>query len=363
MILAHKIRLKPNKAQATYFAKASGVARLAYNWGLAEWKRLYEAGEKPSAFGIKKAFNAIKREQFPFVLEVTKTAPEQAFADLGKAFSNFFRGLKKGQDVGFPKFKSKKRSRQAFYVSNDQFRVDGKHIRIPKLGWVRMAEVLRFDGKIMGARVGRDGNHWFVSIQVEMSHQPFENKLPPVGIDMGIKQLLTLSDGVVAENQRYTLRYEKRLRVLNKKLSRQVKGSNNWWKTVDKLRQLHTKIRNCRQDWLHKWTTFIASNYGLIGLEDLNAKGMMQNHRLAKHIADTSFGEIVRQIEYKQHLFGSRVVKISRWFPSSKTCSACGAVQDMPLSVREYLCECCGLRLDRDVNAAINIKNEALRFA
>jgi putative transposase len=171
MILAHKIRLHPNKEAATYFAKASGIARLAYNWGLAEWKRQYEAGGKPSAYSVNKAFNAIKRSEYPFVLEVTKYAPAQAFRDLDKAFANFFRGLKKGQDVGFPRFKSKKRSRQTFYVGNDHFVVNGKYIRIPKLGWVKMAEELRLDGKIMNCRIGRTGNNWYASIQVEIDHE------------------------------------------------------------------------------------------------------------------------------------------------------------------------------------------------
>lgn len=364
MLLAHKIRLKPNNAQAEHFARAAGVARFVYNWGLAEWKRQYEAGEKPTAFGIKKQFNAIKHEEFPFVLEVTKCAPEQAFADLGAAFSNFFRRLKNGEkELGYPSFKSKKRTKPSFYLANDSISFDGKYVRMPKLGWVKMAEPLRFDGKIMGARVNRDGNHWFISVQVEIEMDDFDNGNPPVGIDLGISKLMTLSDGTVAENQRFSIKNERRLRKLNKKLSRQVKGSNNWWKTAHKLRQLHARIRNCRQDWLHKWTSYIAANYGMIGIENLNAKGMMANHKLAKHIADTSFGEIARMLGYKQHIYGSHVVMIDRWFPSSKMCCDCGHIQDMPLSARTHRCESCGSVKDRDLNAAINIEVEATRLA
>ncbi len=362
MILAHKIRLKPNQTQLNYFARAAGVARFTYNWALSEWKQWYELGEKPSAYSLKKQFNAIKHEQFPFVVEVTKCAAEQAFADVGKAFRNFFRGLKKGQKVGYPKFKSKKRTRPSFYLSNDQFRFDGKRVKMPHIGLVKMREALRFDGKVMSARVGRDGNHWFISVQVEIDAPLVENNGGAVGIDLGISKLMTLSDGTVVENQRYTLKNEKRLRKLNKKLSRQVKGSSNWWKTVCKLRQLHAKIRNCRQDWIHKVTSAICANNRLVIIEDLNAKGMMANHRLAKHIADTSFGEIARQLAYKQHLYGSELVKISRWFPSSKTCSDCGHIQDMPLSDRVHVCRACGTTKDRDLNAAINIKNEGLRL-
>lgn len=363
MLLAHKIRLKPNKDQESYFIQAAGTARFTYNWALAEWIRQHETGQKPSVFGLKKHFNAIKHEQFPWVANVTKCASEQAFTDVGTAFANFFRGLKNGQKVGYPKFKSKKRTAPSFYVANDQFSLDGRFIRVPKLGRVRMREELRFDGKIMGARITRDGNHWFVAIQVEVDIDVPFNGNEPIGIDLGIKTLMTLSDGTVVENQRYSIKHEKRLRKINKKLSRQVKGSNNWWKTVHKLRSIHAKIRDCRNDYAHKLTSHISKNYGIIGVENLNAAGMIQNHKLAKHIADASFGELVRQLEYKQHIYGSFVQKVDRWFASSKTCSGCGQTQDMPLSVRTYRCESCGLIIDRDLNAAINIKNEAIRLA
>lgn len=363
--LAHKIRLKPNKNQLAYFNRASGVARFTYNWALAEWQRQYEAGGFPSIYGLKKEFNAIKRDKFPFVMEVHRDCTSQPFFHLGRAFASFFRRLKKGVNKpGYPRFKSKKRSRPSFYIANDKLRVEGKRIRIPRLGWVKLAEPLRFAGKIMGATVGRDGNHWFVSIGVDIGEvDRFDNGQPSVGIDLGIYKLMTLSDGVVAENQRYTLKHEKRLRRLNKKLARQVKGSNNWWKTVYKLRQLHSDIRNRRQDWLHKWTSYIASHYGLIGLENLNTKGMLQNHRLAKHLADVAFGEITRQLEYKQHLYGSRLQKIDRWFPSSQLCADCGNQKPMPQGVVIYECHICGMVRDRDENAAINIKREAVRLA
>ena len=169
MILAHKIRLKPNKSQTEYFQRAAGVSRFTYNWALSEWKRQYEAGEKPSPFGLKKQFNQIKREQFPFVVDVHRDCTSQPFANVGKAFTNFFRRLKQGVDqLGYPKFKSKKRSRPSFYIANDQFGVDGCAIRIPRLGWVKIAEPLRFQGKLMSATVGRDGDCWYVSIGVDV---------------------------------------------------------------------------------------------------------------------------------------------------------------------------------------------------
>jgi putative transposase len=174
--------------------------------------------------------------------------------------------------------------------------------------------------------------------------------------------MMTFSDGAIAENQRFALSNERRLRKLNKKLSRQVKGSNNWRKTVYKLRQLHATIRNQRQDWLHKWTTWIASNHGIVCIEDLNVKGMLANHKLAKHIADVSFYEIRRQLDYKTKLHGGHLQPISRWFASSKTCSECGSRNDVGSS-ETYCCTDCGIVIDRDWNAAINILNEGLRLA
>jgi putative transposase len=366
MLLAHKIRLNPTPEQETYFRRAAGVARLAFNWGLAEWKRQYEAGQKPSALGLKAQFNAIKREQFPFVTEVTKCATEQAFTDLGKAFANYFRRVKqKAAKKGYPRFKSKKRSTPSFYLANDKFKAEGHWLQVPRLGWVNMAEPLRFEGKIMGARIRYQGGRWYVAIQVEVEREEAAwNGLQPVGIDVGINRLMTLSSGVEAENQRITRLHERRLRQLNKKLSRQVKGSNNWWKTKRKLGTLHATIRNQRQDYLHKWTTWIASQHGVIGLETLNTAGLLKNRRLAKHIADAAFGEIGRMLEYKQQLHGSHVVWIGQFFPSTRLCSGCGWKHEaITLAERVFACQACGLVIDRDLNAAINIEREALRIA
>ena len=183
MILGHKIRLKPYPDARTYFAQASGVARHAYNWGLARWRERYELGEKPTPFSLKKEYNSLKRSDFPWALEVTKCASEQAFADLGKAFGNFFRRVKQGEGAaGYPKFKKKGRCVDGFYLSNDQFKleeIDGvPHIRIPKLGWVRMTESLRFEGKIMGARISKrhDGHLEPIGSCSESIYQKFENK-------------------------------------------------------------------------------------------------------------------------------------------------------------------------------------------
>src|SRR6266576_4899964 len=200
MIKAHKIRLHPTLEQANYFAKAAGTARFCFNWALSEWKGQYEAGGKPSAKALKKQFNAIRREQFPWSYEVTKCAVEGAFMDVAAAFKNFFEGCKAGRKVGYPKFKSKKRSRQSFYLANDKFAVGDHWLDVPKLGRVNMAEKLRFSGKILSARISKTADWWFVSIAVEMPDVLLENRHPPVGIDVGLNRLATLSAGRRYEN-------------------------------------------------------------------------------------------------------------------------------------------------------------------
>ena len=193
MIKAHKIRLHPTPEQATYFARAAGVARFVWNWALAEWDRQYEAGENPTALKLKKQFNEIRREQYPWTWEVTKNASDQPFLDLGKAWSTYFEGLKNGKRPGRPKFKSKKRSKPSFYLANDQCELGDHRIWVPKLGWVTMAENLRFTGRVTGARITKTAEWWFVSIQVEL---PAENPVmrpAAVGIDVGLNRLATLS--------------------------------------------------------------------------------------------------------------------------------------------------------------------------
>ena len=202
MIKAHKIRLHPTPEQATYFAKAAGTARYTFNWALAEWKRQYEVGVKPSALTLRTLFHALRREQLPWTYDVTKCAIEGAFMDVAAAFKNFFVGLASGRKTGFPKFKSKKRSRHSFYLANDKFTVGDHWIKVPKLGRVNMAESLRFAGKILSARISKHASWWFVSITVELPDDIPPNTHPPVGVDVGLNRLATLSDGRQYENVR-----------------------------------------------------------------------------------------------------------------------------------------------------------------
>ena len=357
---AHKIALKPNNKQANHLQQACGCARVAYNWGLSEWKRQYEAGEKPSVFGLDKQFNAIKRNEFPFVLEVTKCASQIAFANLGKAFSNFFNNVKNGKKPGYPKYK-KKGIHDSFGIDNIQIKIKNKQVYIPKLGWVRMRELWRFsDDKLLSIAISKTAGKWFISLS---SQAEIPEPVPSdhaIGVDVGIKELAVTSDGEVFENPKALKRSQDRLRLYQKSVSRKKKGSNNRKKAVLKLSKQHYRVSNIRKDSLHKTSTAITKCAGLIGIEDLNIKGMLKNHKLSKAISDAALFELHRQIRYKARWEGSTLVKADRFYPSSKLCSQCGLIKhDLTLSDRIYECVC-GLKKDRDLNASINLRNYAV---
>lgn len=373
------IKLKPNNKQATYFKKACGVARFAYNWALAEWQKQYQEDKAyresceqsglainkdqlniPSEGKLRKQLNAIKREQFPFMMEVTKCAPQIAIQQLGDAYKRFFKGESK-----YPQFR-KKGEKDRFGISNDRFKIqkkDGKFfIQIPRLGLVKMKEELRLQGKIMSATISTRGEKWFVSINVELSEaiQPLPKTQKYVGLDLGITHLATLSDGTKIQAPKPLKTQLKKLRRLNKSLSRKQKGSNNRAKAKTKLSRLYYRISNIRKDFLHKLTTELVRKFDVICLEDLNVKGMMKNRRLSRAIQDLGFYELKRQLIYKANQFGKTVKSVERFFPSSKTCSCCGfKLEKLSLSVRKWRCEKCGAEHDRDVNASINILNFA----
>lgn len=351
MILSHKIKLNPTAEQETYFKKAAGIARFTYNWGLAQWKEQYADGQKPSAYRLKKQFNALKKQKFPWVTEVTKCSSEGTFMNLGKAFTNFFSGRTR-----FPKFK-KRGVHDSFYLSNDQFHLRKNEIRIPKLGWVKMTESLRFVGKITAAVVSRIADMWFVSISVDaLSPYALCENQATVGVDVGIKTLATLSTGETFNNPTALRFYERRLKRLQRQLSKKKKGSKNREKAKMRIARLHYRVRCIRQDMTHKLTTALTQQFKVITIEDLNVSGMIKNHRLAKSISDANFSEIFRQLGYKSKLRGNVLQKVDRFFPSSKTCSGCGHVkQQLTLKDRIFECPSCGMVKDRDVNAAINL--------
>jgi putative transposase len=363
MIRAHKIRLHPTEEQQTYFARAAGIARFVWNWALAEWNRQYEAGEKPSALKLKKQFNAIRREQFPWTWDVTKNASDQPFLDLGKAFTAFFEGKARR-----PRFKSKKRSKASFYLANDQFELGDHRVWIPKLGWVNMAEKLRFHGKVIGARITRTADWWFISITVAVPDERPEKKHTALGIDVGLNRLATLSTGEGYENQAFLKTALKKLRQANKRLHRRKLGSKNREKARRRVARLHYRIACMREDVLHKLTTRIAACYGIIGVEDLHLKGLLKNRRLSRSFSDAALGTLLNLLTGKVEQHGGQVIRVGRFFPSSKTCHACGwRWEDMDLSDRLFLCQNphCPyhhVAQDRDHNAAVNILREALRL-
>ena len=364
MIRAHKITLKLNNKQKTYMAKASGCARFAYNWALAEWQKEYAAGKKPNEAAMRRSLNAVKTTEFPWMLEVTKCAPQMAIKDLGKAFQNFF-----AKRTGYPKFK-KKGLHDSFTLSNDQTKICGKRLRIPNLGFVKMREELRFDGKLLWVTVSRSGNDWCASVSVEIPDAPTipvnnvkvqSNSV--VGIDLGISQLATLSTGEVFANPNALEKKLKTLRRVSRGLSRKQKGSRNREKSRRKLCDLHRSISDLRSDALHKMTTSISKRFGVVCLEDLNVRGMTKNKHLARRLSDSSFGEIRRQLEYKTTSRGGRVLFVNAFFPSSKLCHVCLAKNEsLTLADRTWQCSGCGTVHDRDLNAALNIRNHAVSY-
>lgn len=371
MIKAHKIRFNPTLEQEEYFRKACGTARFVFNWGLSEWKR-HKAEYPDQEYGvmaIKKDFNAIKAEKFPWVYEVAKDVAEGAFTNLARAFKNYYDSKSSRRQVariGFPRFKSRKNKRQSFRLNNDKIGVADHEMYVPKLGWVNMAESLRFPGKIMGAVVSREAGRWYVSITVEMNKpEPIQFPQPSVGVDVGVKMLAVLSDGRQYENQALLRSKLDRLKRLSRRLSRRQAGSHRWHKAKEQLARFYARIANRRADYLHKMTSEIANTYEVIGIENLNVAGMLKNHRLALSLADASFGEIRRQLMYKSEWFGGRVVTIDRFFPSSRLCSnpECHMINhDLELEERGWICPNCGTHHNRDLNASVNIKMEALRI-
>ena len=376
-IRGHIIALDPNNTQATHLKKACGVARFSYNWALSEWKKQYEQDKqyrddclnkgipidetklnKPTQGKLRKQLNSIKRQQFPFMLEVTKCSPQLAIMQLGDAFKRFFKGESK-----YPQFR-KKGVNDRFSLSNDQFRIDGKRIKIPNLGWVKMRENLRFDGKILSAKVFTKGGKWFVSVAVELDEiqKPLPKTGKSVGLDLGITDLATLSDGTKIQAPKPLKNKLKKLQRLSKSLSRKQKGSNNCAKAKTKLSRLYYKISNIRKDFLHKLTTDLVKKFDVICLENLNIKGMVKNRKLSRAISDLGFYEFKRQLIYKANQWGKTVKEVDRFYPSSKTCHCCNhKVDNLPLSVRNWQCPSCNTNHDRDINASVNILNHATK--
>lgn len=362
--LSHKIRLTPTLEQRVALAKACGCARFAWNWALARYKQLKEQGAvRVSINDLKKEFNQIKEEQFPWIYDSPKDANQHPFANLKKALSNFYSAKRSNRNLGYPKFK-RKGERDSFYISNDKFSLRDQLAKLPVIGIVKMAEPLRFEGKIMSGTVSRTANDWFLSVQVQLPEtysRPNLKENPIVGIDLGIKTFVVTSDHKEFQAPKPLKMYLKRLKRLSRRHSKKVKGSSNREKSNRQLAKLHQRIANIRQDFIHKLSTKLVQENQILVVETLNVKGMTKNRRLSRALSDVGFGEFLRQIEYKAVLHNRVVIKADRWFPSSKTCSACGSVKTkLDLSERDYTCESCGVIEDRDYNAALNLRDYGL---
>lgn len=354
---AHKIALRATDKQHSWFAQQCGYARVAYNYGLSEFKDGLSQDEWRSARTLRQRFNAKKREKFEWCEACDQRAASYAFENLGEAIKRW----RSGQN-DFPRHK-KRSHRQSYTVEGAKVKVEGKHIRLPKIGHVRMFESLRFEGEIRKVTISRKAHRWFVSILVEtgIPNAPRDTRgLPVIGVDVGINSLATLDNGKQYENPRPLKRYERKLKREQRKLSRKVFLSNNYYKQKRKVERIHFRIACIREDAHHKATTEIVMSASAIGIETLKVPNMLKNRNLAKALSDSAFGGFLEKLRTKAEKIGIPVEQAPKFFASSKTCSNCGEKKgDLSLADRQYHCQSCGFTEDRDVNAAINLRNIA----
>jgi len=356
----HKIQLLPNDKQQTKFLQWAGVHRWAYNWGLNRKIKAYcETGKSPGGYVLANDIVVLKRTGgYAWLKDAPKSIPRVALVHLDKAYSHFFHRVKNGdKKKGFPKWKSRKRSKIVFHLELNTVKIAGNKVRIPKLGWIKMTKPLRFDGKLVSTiAISKKAGKWYISFAVETEHVPIESQNGAVGIDLGIKILATLSDGVKFENPVALKQYKRLLTRAQRQLVKKKKGSKHQKKAKLRVQRIHKRIADIRSDATHKASSYIVNNHSSIAMENLNVAGMMKNHCLARAIGDANFAEIRRQITYKAAWNKRKIGFVSTFFPSSKTCSTCGCINDnLTLADREWICFDCGTCHDRDINAAKNI--------
>jgi putative transposase len=354
---AYKVELKPNNKQRTLLKKHAGTSRFTWNWGLAQRQELFK-NNKQSTDAMKqhKELNRLKQSQFPWMYEVSKCAPQEALRDLDRAFGNFF-----SKRAGFPKFKKKGR--------NESFRLTGSirlhrvknhsWVQLPRLKRIKLKEFPNLKSHILSATVSRQADRWFVSFAVmeEITEPANPNPLKVMGLDLGISKLAVLSNSQEFGSSKPLRTQLRKLRKISRELSRRVQKSQNWLKTLNKLRRLHFRISCQRRDILHKLSEEVLSKTDFVVLEDLAVKNLMKNRKLARSISDMGWGELRRQFDYKAKWYGKRLILAPRFFPSSKLCSNCEYVKkDLQLSDRLFKCDLCGLVEDRDLNAALNLE-------
>jgi putative transposase len=335
-----------------------------FNRGLAARIKAYAQGGNTLSFAdqCKDLTQLKKAEETAWLGEAHSQVLQQSLKDLDLAYRHFLRRVKMGEKPGFPRFKKKGRKDSFRYPQGINLQ-HGK-VFLPRIGWVRYRDSRAIEGEVLQASVKREGEHWFVCLACKLelpdpaSVAVTENRA--VGIDVGLKNFAMLSDGSEIENPRFLTKALARLRKAQRRLSRKMKGSNNRKKQVMKVSRLHARVKNCRKDFCHKASTAIVKNHDVIAVEDLNIKGMVKNRHLSRAISDAGWGLFIQMLKYKAEWKGKHFVQVGRFVATSQTCSGCGEKKPMPLSVRSYSCGNCGLVVDRDWNASLNIRAAGL---
>ena len=364
----YKYRIYPNAEQIKIISKTFGCCRFAFNRFLAERIEAYKTEKKTiSRFEQDKKLTELKKE-LTWLKEADSTALQATIQNLDIAYQNFFRRVKNGEKPGFPKFKSKRDSSKSYKSKTvgKNIEVYEKSIKLPKLGIVECCVSKEIQGRIISATVSQNpsGKYFVAVCCTDVEIEPFAKTGAVAGIDVGIKEFAITSDDTKFENHKYLSKSEKKLKREQRRLSRKPKGSQNRNKSRLKVALIHEKVANQRTDFLHKLSIELVKQYDVICVESLKIKNMVKNHRLAKSISDVSWGEFLRQLEYKCEWYGKNLVKIPQYYASSQTCHVCGYknadVKD--LKVREWLCPECGMNHDRDINAAKNILNKGMEM-